>query len=395
MIYLQNPGLIDPRCISTIGVSVKEGENPIGFFGTGLKYAIAIVLRLGGEITIWRGTEPLRFSTKDAEIRGANFKIICMNDQELGFTTHLGEHWECWQAFRELYCNALDEGGSCWKGDAAPQTGLTLIEVDCGEFSECYDRRGDFILDSKPYLTCKGVEWHKRPSKGVFFKSILVGALGPEPMRFAPNIQNKIALTEDRTIGDRSEVLRALSNSIIGCEDAQFIRDYVTTGEGFAEHDIDMDWHMEPGRVFIDAIVGLCRNPTTASKVNRSAKELAFRHAPKPAPIPCEPLPHEKHALKEAIHFARSIGFSVDDFPIVVVESLGELIMGQADRNTNTILIARYAIQQGDLYLASTLIEEWAHLKHGYNDLTLEMQNWLFQQVVNMGKALIFERTTK
>ena len=41
-VSFKSNGLIDPLCITTIGVSVNESENPIGFFGTGLKYAIAI-----------------------------------------------------------------------------------------------------------------------------------------------------------------------------------------------------------------------------------------------------------------------------------------------------------------------------------------------------------------
>ena len=47
MIVFENPGEIDIRSISTFGVSVKEGDNPIGFFGTGLKYAIVVLLRTG------------------------------------------------------------------------------------------------------------------------------------------------------------------------------------------------------------------------------------------------------------------------------------------------------------------------------------------------------------
>ena len=37
MIVFENPGEIDVAAISTFGVSVKETDNPIGFFGTGLK----------------------------------------------------------------------------------------------------------------------------------------------------------------------------------------------------------------------------------------------------------------------------------------------------------------------------------------------------------------------
>lgn len=55
MILFQNPGEIDLLSIASFGVSVKEGENPIGFFGTGLKYAIAVLLRTGHRITVMTG----------------------------------------------------------------------------------------------------------------------------------------------------------------------------------------------------------------------------------------------------------------------------------------------------------------------------------------------------
>ena len=47
-----NSGEIDPLTITTIGVSVKEGENPFGVFGTGLKYSIAILLRTHHSVSI-------------------------------------------------------------------------------------------------------------------------------------------------------------------------------------------------------------------------------------------------------------------------------------------------------------------------------------------------------
>ena len=42
------PGLIDLHGITTFGVCAKpEAENPIGYFGTGLKYALAFFLGEG------------------------------------------------------------------------------------------------------------------------------------------------------------------------------------------------------------------------------------------------------------------------------------------------------------------------------------------------------------
>ena len=55
MVVFENTGEIDILSISSFGVSVKEGDSPIGFFGTGLKYAIAVLLRHNQKITAYCG----------------------------------------------------------------------------------------------------------------------------------------------------------------------------------------------------------------------------------------------------------------------------------------------------------------------------------------------------
>ena len=47
----------ESRAIRTLGVSVKVGDSPIGYFGTGLKFALATILRKGGEIVLKRGLQ--------------------------------------------------------------------------------------------------------------------------------------------------------------------------------------------------------------------------------------------------------------------------------------------------------------------------------------------------
>src|SRR5690554_6101264 len=111
-----NPGVLDSRLITLFGASVKPNStNPIGFFGTGLKYAIAVTLRLGGKIELHAGGETITISQQTTAIRDKQFSTIFMRDSKgstmLGFTTELGKTWEPWMAYRELLCNALDEGG--------------------------------------------------------------------------------------------------------------------------------------------------------------------------------------------------------------------------------------------------------------------------------------------
>ena len=127
----------------------------------------------------------------------------------------------------------------------------------------------------------------------------------------------------------------------------------------------------------------------TSRPLNLTALNVLAKHLPIPDPIEAELLDVEREALNKAISFCRSLTYTVDEFPITVVESLGENIHGKADTESRKIYLARRAILLGDLYLASTLIEEWVHIKHGFKDCERNMQNWLFEQITRLGAAFL------
>ena len=389
-VSFQNPGLIDPRCISTIGVSVKEGENPIGFFGTGLKYAIAIILRGGGRISIWRGMDELHFDTATASIRGKDFSVVRMNGIELGFTADLGKHWEVWQAFRELHCNAKDEGGITKAGKIDPAEGTTVVHVEMPEMLACYYDRAKYLLETSPIMDGPHAAFHPGPSAGIFYRTVFVGRISPKPHLYTPNIIEQITLTEDRTIADTWSVGGAIARAILRCEDAEFLERFLTAPGDYAESELDLDWPYEPSDAFMRTVRKLL--PDRSRPCNASAKKVYEKRQPAPELVEATLLPYEEKALRKAITFCHALRFPVDEFPIVLVESLGENIFGMANLRRRHITLARRAIQMGDTFLASTLIEEWAHIKHGYRDCSREMQNWLFEQMVTFGAAYLDER---
>ena len=109
VLVFENAGELDPRFLSTFGCSVKESDNPIGWFGTGLKFAIAVLLRTGHSIRVLTGTRQLEITTRTDTLRGQSFAFVCVDGEPAGFTTELGKNWELWMAYRELYCNTKDE----------------------------------------------------------------------------------------------------------------------------------------------------------------------------------------------------------------------------------------------------------------------------------------------
>lgn len=123
---IENHGELGLTAIMTFGASTKEGQKKIGQFGTGIKYAIALLMRMGVELVIASGTQVCRFYTKSISVRegtthnGVFFK--CNNvEYSMNMVDDLGKHdwcdnpsqnipWE-WLVCREFYANAVDEGG--------------------------------------------------------------------------------------------------------------------------------------------------------------------------------------------------------------------------------------------------------------------------------------------
>lgn len=392
-VSFQSRGLIDPRCITTMGVSVKEGDHPIGQFGTGLKYAIAIILRSGGDISIWRGLEELKFTRSAVQIRGKPVELVCMNGQELAFTTHLGEHWEIWQAFRELYCNTLDESGEHCAGEFTPIEGATTVIVRLEEFADCLKNLGDYVLLTQPVYEGDRAAFHPGPSRSIFYRGIIVGHYPEDkPHKYAVNIKEKLELTEDRTLKGYGDVAGAVAATIVGCRNAEFIEKFVGASREYAEHVADLDWGHTPTSQFMQVT---CRLAERNEPMNRTALGVYKKHAPVPRPVESQLLPHEKTALAEAIKLCQDLGFPVDEYLITVVDSLGPNVLGTADRDAKEISIARDTFKASNQTLASTLLEEWVHIKHGHNDCTRSMQNWLFDSLIHMGRAYLDAKAGK
>ena len=104
----KTPGRIPLEAFSTFGINVKKSNDPIGRFGTGLKYAVAVILRLGGTIEFWVDGVHHIFYLKEDKFRGESFDFIRMKKEKgllskvgweytkLPFTTELGKDWQLW-----------------------------------------------------------------------------------------------------------------------------------------------------------------------------------------------------------------------------------------------------------------------------------------------------------
>lgn len=110
---IQNDGILDIRLVALMGGTTKANDRyKIGQFGTGLKYTLAYLFRNNLDFKIYCGKTPVDLKTETEDIRDEKFEIICINGQRTSITTKMGEEWGAWMIVRELWSNALDEGGS-------------------------------------------------------------------------------------------------------------------------------------------------------------------------------------------------------------------------------------------------------------------------------------------
>jgi hypothetical protein len=269
MLIFKTPGAIDIAAVTTFGVSAKETASPIGKFGTGLKYAIAGVLRAGGTCAIVSGNDSYVFGKQTDLVRGKEFSFITMSynggdSARLGFTTSLGAHWEPWMFYRELLSNTLDENGSVeGVADDSPipdegETPSTLIFVS--GLDEIHAEGGKYFLPrgeakAKPLYADEYVEIFPGPcTAGIYFHGILAYQFSEGTTSlFTYNLLYG-SLSEDRTISDiwsaRWRITRLLA------QEASFSDTFklLTTNAHFFEH--FFDWSDgDPGAAFISAVV--------------------------------------------------------------------------------------------------------------------------------------------
>lgn len=397
MINFTNPGEIDIRSISTFGVSVKDATNPIGLFGTGLKYAIAVLLRTGHRVTIMAGESVVNFGVRAEEVRGQSFDFVTMaRDGEtpvsLGFTTELGKQWDLWMAYREIACNCKDEGGSGQYEPymVEPKAGFTQVIVQGDAFEAVFANSNLYLLEDAPLFTSGSLEVRNRPASCFFYRGVRVAELRA-PALYTYNELTLIELTEDRTVKSSWDMAHRIVQGVLKSTDRRFLRSVITADDTTFEGNLDFHgWGIVPSPEFV-SVVGecaaerMCKVNGTALKVWQDATKQAFE------PREIDLTAVQQRSMDRALDFCGRLGFPVRDaYPVKVVESLGDGVLGLADNQT--IYIAERVFQIGGAkQLASTLIEEYVHLRHGWRDLTRELQSFLFEKLVSVGEELVGE----
>lgn len=90
--------------------------------------------------------------------------------------------------------------------------------------------------------------------------------------------------------------------------------------------------------------------------------------------------------LERAKRFLFKIDIDIDRYPVRTVTGLGDDVMGRA--LDGVIYLSEIPFNMGTKQVASTLLEEWVHNKHGCKDFDRQMQSWLFDKILSLAELI-------
>jgi hypothetical protein len=273
--------LLDLRAITTFGLNAKPNtKSPIGFFGTGLKMAIAVLIRNKVPIRLFIGDTEYEFKEFPGDFRDVGYTGILMRKKtslmkmfiqtQLPFTTELAKNWTLWQAFRELESNTRDELGQSsvhsflgndipvLSDPMEPHVHTTIIVGPSEEFAKVYEERDKIFLPEALQTFDWGdkeLQIFKQPSNYIYYRGIRVLDLA-KPSIFTYNIVAPTELTEDRTIKYEWDVRDKVQRFLAAQEDRGLINQLLNATDDHWESGLtwDSEYATKPSAIFLDTL---------------------------------------------------------------------------------------------------------------------------------------------
>lgn len=364
-------GIINPLSWEIIGMSAKESDSAIGQFGSGLKFAIAILLRTGHQIEIITEENRYEFSTVNREFRGKTFSIVTCNGKELGITTDMGKHWDLWMAYRELVSNTMDEGGIHYQGEPMAQGSNIVITGE--DFAALMPKHEEYFVGEREPLIEANRGKIFRGNGSIFYRGVKVGEV--KDAAFSYEITSYLDLTEDRTIRYdytvKSEVAQIITKEI---KDKDLLRKILTLKEDRWEYDLDYDWTWS--NEMSEVVKDLWENaPTT---LNSKVAKLVRSKMPETGWEVFPPDEDQKIMIDSALSFLEKAGYPVKS----------EIVMVKNDDTSNIAFVYNEVIHltprsfdKGLFFLVRVILEEHCHTI-GYNDESRHFEQFLMEQLI-------------
>jgi hypothetical protein len=416
-VCFENKGEVPINAFKLLGASTKRGSaTKIGYFGTGLKYAIAVMLKQGIDFKVYSGTKEVKIGTRKTKFMTEDILVMTVNGEKTSITLDAGIDWKPWFAIREIYSNTIDEGGNMsLNTEVGPKAGHTRIFVDteAEALKDVFQNWNNYFsmnralvfrnatgtllpkLPTRPEFTVfrRGIRVHESRKHSVFDYDLIDVEIN----------ESRVAVYSFRVHENSSEVLAASPLTSIN----EFLRLAKNGRRGEFIEWQDEFWDFTSSYSFSEDWL-LALNDKRLVPANFAGH---YDITETTQIVPDKLLDKLQKRFGEAINVA---GDNRDKFTIVQIDKqpLAKMLEVYAiagfDWKLDDIDIVRFndkdllgmakdgrVLLSANLFtpahrheIAATLIEEITHAKTGLSDGTRGLQNFLFNTITNMAKEL-------
>jgi len=415
-IVITNKGTVDvPLAVNLLGASIKDDENdPIGMFGSGLKYAMAQCMRQGTRLHVSSMGTIYSLETEEVTFKDRPLTRGILIDHEKGkshqtsITSDFGQHdWnENWFIFRELFANALDETADkdealyCFSDKPVlAKSNETVVSIEKAPFT-------DMLNNFSSYFQI-GKEAFVEPGNGVVFKrGVRVGKVKGAKLNWgSPDID----LSESRKM-DTYSAQRELVSLMQECLDPEIWKLLLTSNDDFIKDiDINFRWVSEENQVGVYAtlhkalqnlygkeyvlapdsiaaaldlvsmgypVAALPSNWRLEIKKPLRSWEMLGLSGAEPSRLPTD---SELDRIAWALKLMKQhygVYFSANDVRVLKTD---HPIKGQADRTSGLIAIEEEVFKGSDGKFLQTVFHEVGHVKSGAGDIDRKFTEWFIE----------------
>lgn len=417
-IRIKNAGIIEPQALHLVGASTKRNDkSKIGQFGSGNKYALAFLLRNNYEVKVYAGEKEITITTQKETFRDQEFNLIYIDGERTSITIEMGKDWKFWQAIREIYCNALDEGGCSmdFVQDITPVDGETHFYIDTKkdvmEFFSNFDNY--FATNKKVLFECEyGRILQKSGDTANVYRKGIKCFITNKTSVFDYDF-TEIQIDENRLVkyfwdveesiwnllyrcDNKDVILQALHN----CGDHEFIEGCISDVSTISASNISDEFRkclceinvapkgfagllkpdevhnhvIVPTKVF-QAVRGIIGDDNVGDKFKITKGGGFFREI--------ETSPLYQATINQALYFFKEVNFEIP-YDIHVALFDNKSVLGCA--NDGKILLSDVCIEKGVNEVVNTIIEEFIHLKYNELDETRGFQSAMITEFISYMK---------